>query len=90
MNNTLISLDPCKFKILITLVNYIKNSAYEEDDYYLYLLHEANYNGKVDKNFDDLEEDEYNKYCSDLIKNLTDIEVILKRSKENFNSRMIL
>ena len=81
-----ICLDERKFKIILSMTNYFLQNIEEDDEYYMFYLS----NSFLGKDIDDMEEDEYNECMEDMIKNLRDIKSILKRSKENFNSKMIL
>ena len=81
-----ICLDTKKFNILLSMTNYFLSNIEEEDDYYLFYLS----NSFLEKDIDDMEEDEYNDYMEDMIKNLSQIKEILIRSRKNFNDKMIL
>lgn len=80
-----ICLDTKKFNILLSMTNYFLSNI-EEDDYYLFYLA----NSFLEKDIDDMEEDEYNDCMEDMVKSLLQIKEILIRSRKNFNDKMIL
>ena len=84
MNN--LNLDKRKFKILKALLSQAYHSLLESDDDALYAL--AN-SMDLEKDIDELTEDEYNDICDALVVEIDQIIGILKRSEKTFNYSMI-
>jgi len=87
-NHMKVGLDNIKFRILESLVVAAQENILEwQDDYFVSMLNNSMFG---EKDIDEMEECEYDNLCDKIAKELSDLLTILNRSKQTFNSKMIL